>query len=252
MARLTQRKFYADMVPQGTPPKLLQELNALAKESHTALAGGLTIADNLDAELKTVRLRIPDPKWHNVGDANEPAFSNGFANYNANQNSLGFRMEPGGLVQLHGVIAREAGAPAPGTVIFPLPAGYKPPKTEIRPVATNSGFGEVRVASSGEVTYQSGGVTYLSLDAMAYYADSPASPEPFAGQGWPILIQHNLSAVAGVVPVLTQLVNGGPSEPVGQPVLDAVFAEDGAIKLRSVYGLTPQRVYEMTLLLFAG
>lgn len=59
--------------------------------------------------------------WHYVGDTDEPAFANSWANFGAT-NTLAFRIREAGVVDIHGVIV-------PGTLgatIFTLPEGYRP------------------------------------------------------------------------------------------------------------------------------
>jgi len=61
--------------------------------------------------------------WHSVGAAGEPAFQNSWANLALPSPPLRFRKDPTGRVYITGVVTGGAN----GTVIFTLPAGYRPP-----------------------------------------------------------------------------------------------------------------------------
>lgn len=73
-----------------------------------------------------------DHSWHYVGTAGEPAFENGWINYDNDTRYLNarFRKDGDGYVHMQGLV--EAGAA--NTVVFTLPAGYRPANPEVAPL----------------------------------------------------------------------------------------------------------------------
>ena len=98
---------------------------------------------------------------HNVGDAEEPAFANSWVNEDPTTLTRArFWRDAVGQVHVEGVI--QSGTI--GSAAFTLPEGYRPaPGIPPAAAATNTGYGEVRVAPTGEVIPQSGGNGYFSF-----------------------------------------------------------------------------------------
>lgn len=106
--------------------------------------------------------------WHYVGETDEPAFLNSWANTTGSDYpAMAFRIREAGVVDIQGVVT------APGTFasIFVLPAAYRPTTLATIPVAYRSGGifygsvvtvetnGAIRVAAgttTGDVTFVSG------------------------------------------------------------------------------------------------
>jgi len=63
--------------------------------------------------------------WHLVGATGEPAFQSGWSNVSSQGHPLAFRKDPFGKVMLRGVVS----GGAVDSVIFTLPAGYRPAST---------------------------------------------------------------------------------------------------------------------------
>lgn len=61
--------------------------------------------------------------WHYVGEAGEPAFQNSWANVSTTT-KMAFRIREAGVVDIYGHVS--GGTSAPATVVFTLPAGYRP------------------------------------------------------------------------------------------------------------------------------
>ncbi|MGH9961575.1 MAG: hypothetical protein ACREBC_31365, partial [Pyrinomonadaceae bacterium] len=100
---------------------------------------------------KDLKLETP----HNVGDPGEPAFQNSWVNFDtANWQQLRFWRDPLDNVHVQGLIK----SGFLGTTVFVLPTGYRP---AVAPppfaVDTNTGFGRVDVAATGNVSPFSGG-----------------------------------------------------------------------------------------------
>lgn len=63
--------------------------------------------------------------WHEIGATNEPAFQNSWANEGtAGNETAAFKKTPQGSLLLKGYI--DSGTITDGTVVFTLPAGYRP------------------------------------------------------------------------------------------------------------------------------
>lgn len=89
--------------------------------------------------------------WHYVGETDEPAFQNSWANISANP-KMAFRIREAGIVDIHGVIVGGAS----GAVIFTLPEGYRPSSAAASPVYADAGGGpivaSVNVTTAGAVS----------------------------------------------------------------------------------------------------
>lgn len=99
-------------------------------------------ADVTEAQAGTV---TADASWHNVGGAGEPAFQNSWANYGSGYAAAAFRKDANGFVHVKGVVSGGAN----NTVIFTLPAGYRPGGHENFAVTSSGQFGQVRVNQDG-------------------------------------------------------------------------------------------------------
>jgi hypothetical protein len=116
-------------------------------------------------------LAQPEP-WHEVGAA---GLQNSWANVDAtNDTTAGFYKDPFGVVRLKGLL--DGGAN--DTVVFTLPAGYRPGHNLIEAVARGSGGPAGRLlicgpggcaGSAGDITVQSG-TGQLGLDGVAFRA----------------------------------------------------------------------------------
>lgn len=95
-----------------------------------------------------------------------PALLNSWANFGGSFNPAGYYRDASGVVRLRGVVKTGA----VGTVIFTLPAGFRPINTELMPVVSNSAFGLVQVGSNGDVTAAGGSSTWFSLDGITFRA----------------------------------------------------------------------------------
>jgi hypothetical protein len=111
--------------------------------------------------------------WHNVGDAGEPAFENGWVNYGAGYNPARFGKDAAGRVWVQGLIKNGNS----GQVAFTLPEQYRPSQYVYVESASNPNvFARLVVLSNGSVipTTAAGGANiYHSVETM-FVADSPA------------------------------------------------------------------------------
>jgi hypothetical protein len=120
-----------------------------------------------------------DP-WHTVGSAGEPAFVNGYANYDtATYPACAYRKDPLGKVQLRGLLLTGT---TNGTA-FVLPVGYRPSKQMLFiSQASSPGQCRVDIYTSGAV-FVSGMVasSWVSLDMIEFDTDTvtamPTGPQ---------------------------------------------------------------------------
>jgi hypothetical protein len=166
----------------------------LGASGPTGASGTYVIVDEIDfdtgsvASLPTGPPGPPGPPggnstvlmdtWHSVGAAGEPAFQNGWVNYDNNsaapgpapQRNVRFRKYPDGRVALAGLI-KASGTNAFQTV-FTLPVGYRPTTnaSAYNPMFGNSvayGFTQFTVYPNGNVEIH-GTVGYCYLDGIEF------------------------------------------------------------------------------------
>jgi len=111
---------------------------------------------------------VEDTAWHNVGASGEPAFQNGWTNYNAPQfPAAAFRRGPDGFVHLKGLIANGT----VGTNIFTLPAGYRPAAWSHFLCESQSALGSCEVQANGSVQHVVGTNAWHSLAQIHFLAE---------------------------------------------------------------------------------
>lgn len=88
--------------------------------------------------------------WHYVGSGGgEPAFQNSWANGSSGSTKLAFRIREAGVVDIHGNITGGVS----GTVVFTLPAKYRPSTATTATATTNTYDScQVNISTAGEVT----------------------------------------------------------------------------------------------------
>lgn len=242
---------------------LLLVLNQALGDTATALNGGLTFAENVRAELKTVEVTMPAefPTWRAVGASGQPPFQNSWANHaDTSFGVASFRMWPDGWVELTGRVAKSP-ATVPST-IFTLPAGYLPRANVMAAQAGNDGLGpkmyEMHVLTDGQVLTQgplaySGNTPVLSLHGILFQAVGPAAKADLFAAPFPMTVKTSgrfpvaTCNVARVVDKTDTTSQGtiGPCSVDWQP-------DSAGIKLSAIWGLQPGRKYDVTLLLTAG
>ncbi len=82
--------------------------------------------------------------------------------------TAGFMKDGDNIVHLKGSIKN--GTTTSGTVLFTLPAGYRPKLYQKFAVVSSTGTGEINVAPNGEVILIQGGNTQLLLDGIRFLA----------------------------------------------------------------------------------
>ena len=94
----------------------------------------------------------PDTAYHEVGAVGEPAFANGWSNFDSGYCTVGFRMDADGWVHVKGM----AKSGTMGLAIFTLPFGYRPKKEYFCPAMANTGVpAYCKVAPNGQLSISS-------------------------------------------------------------------------------------------------
>jgi lysophospholipase L1-like esterase len=107
----------------------------------------------------------PSPQTSDA-DWTAAALANSWVTYGPPFAPPGFRKDADGVVSLRGTI--KSGTATAGTTLLTLPAGYRPPYTQIFVCASAETYGEVWVGTDGTVKIQAGTATWLSLDAVRF------------------------------------------------------------------------------------
>lgn len=98
-----------------------------------------------------------------------PSLQNSWSNYDTVTYGPAYYTKlKSGMVVVNGLI--KLGTTTGGTLLFTLPAGMRPPRQILLPVATNSAFGMVEVATNGQVTITAGSNVYFSLNGLSFMA----------------------------------------------------------------------------------
>ena len=119
---------------------------------------------------------VAEEAWRGVGAAAQPAFTAGWGNFAPfTYQAVGFRKDRDGVVHLRGAGAQPANGPS--TVMFTLPAGYRPATNEAFAVASTDGNGNpapggtVEVYANGSVfVYGTTDDRFVSLSGISFTA----------------------------------------------------------------------------------
>lgn len=140
-------KFNADLPPD--PEAIQADFDQLAKQ--------------FPLSRKSMNVESP----HVVGAPDEPAFDNGWTNFDTFTFVVArFWKDPMGLVHVEGLV--KDGTVGNATPIFTLPDGYLPGSGMLYPTYTASGPGYVSVAPTGEVALSLGGNGWASLSIIQF------------------------------------------------------------------------------------
>jgi hypothetical protein len=117
---------------------------------------------------------IPEPAgvivpeaWREVGAAGQPAFQGTWVNVGGGSRTAKFYKDPFGQVHLSGQV--KSGTLT--TVIFALPAGYRPLTQLEFAVWSNNAYGTALVGADGSVYGWNGSATSFSLDNVHFRAE---------------------------------------------------------------------------------
>lgn len=216
--------------------RLFRPINNFSSGVAAALSGAPSLA------FKEIRLVIPATAY------TAPTFTNSWVNFGGSFRNAGYRIDQLGFVELTGAIKN-------GTMnasAFTLPAGYRPPESHIWANYSYTGAAQalaaVQVVSDGTVVPTFGNNTEFHLDGVRFAATSPASPETWSSDGWPIYVAHGLSSCDGLLAVSATIKEPGATDAVGHFTLDWADVGDGRVKLKAAWGLTPGKTYFVNLM----
>lgn len=220
--------------PEAAATALLDRMNEQQGVLESALAKGY--------ETKTLTIRVPQVAWRT------PTMTNSWVVYDANYDSPQYRIDETGRVLLKGMIK----SGSRDTAAFTLPAGYRPAKIKTFPVISNNALGRIDIETDGDVIAAKdliGSNTWLSLEGVGFFATNPAPPDAWSGSGWPLAVQTSLNVpVSGVVVWRAADLSDGRVVAHGSP--GVVWEQAGrGISIRSLPGLSPGRLYRVTLVI---
>lgn len=114
--------------------------------------------------VEKLNLLLTAPTWVEV-----TSFENSWVNYGSTNQTAGYTKDAFGFVHIKGCVKDGSSIP---TIIFTLPAGYRPSANESFVVETTGGaFGSCFVQTNGTVIASSGGGTsYFWLSGITFYA----------------------------------------------------------------------------------
>jgi hypothetical protein len=226
--------------------KLLLPLNQHIQDVSNALSGGLT-SENSRQEVRPLTIRMPAdmPAW------TAPTLSGAWVVNGAPTATPGYRMLPGGRVELRGQVKSGAAG-----ALFTLPEGYRPEDEITFPAVCDNGGGAiinfVDVQADGAVTVSVAASVFLSMDGMSFQAGPVAAPAtPFSASGWPYFLKPTVSPVK-TLEVVQAVDVASDASTVGPVYLDWRSTGDGHVKLLSAWGLQPGRSYKVTIRMTAG
>lgn len=125
------------------------------------------VTQALEAAVDQLQPFVQTDPWHGVGAQRQLAFNTGWQNYTgaSGYQLAAYRKNPLGRVELRGMVERASGAL---TTILTLPVGYRPAKSEVFTVYTNTGVGRIDLQSDGQVVLAGGGVGFVSLSGITF------------------------------------------------------------------------------------
>ncbi len=115
--------------------------------------------------------------WNVVGAAGQPAFQNTWVNFGGANSTAAFRADSNGYVHLKGTVKHGSTATTGYTVVFTLPAGYRPLENSTFIVksgvaATSVGFTYCQVSSTGQISiYTTAANQDNTLDGVTFLAE---------------------------------------------------------------------------------
>lgn len=242
---------YRGLVPEVRKAleQLFLTLSPFALDVTDALSGKLTLAENLQCQVTTVRVTPPDD-WAAVG-----SFSNGWVNFGGSTSPLAYRKGADGAVQVRGTVK----SGTLNTTVFTLPAGYTPSATLTFPAVANNAFAQATVTSAGVVAQSAAG-SNASFD-MNFIFSASDRRAPVPGSPYPII--KTLPAFSGPptgVQVL-RCVEVGTRSSTARPIPAIAWEPSAernvgggatpAIRITNAVGLAPGVAHELTLLVWA-
>lgn len=121
-----------------------------------------TLAQEFPLSRKAMAIETP----HVVGAAGEPAFLNSWVAFGSGYQTPRFWKDPMGIVHIEGLI--KSGTPSATSVVFTLPARYRPASTLLFSLISNDLPARVDVKNTGDVLARLGSAVYFTLSGIAF------------------------------------------------------------------------------------
>lgn len=99
-----------------------------------------------------------------------PVLQNGWEIFSPD-NALGYRKLPDGTVELKG-LTKKVNTSTDGQAIFTLPVGYRPQDYKVFIAISNNGVGRIDIDTNGNVAFQLGSNSWISLNNIRFAAAS--------------------------------------------------------------------------------
>lgn len=219
--------------------KLIRPLNTVLGAVAAGLGNGLTLGENLNAEVRTLDITTRD-EWL------RPTLQNGWVDFGTPWEVAGYTKSQG-RVYLRGNVK----SGTLGAAIFTLPANCAPSAQATFAVvqdAAAGAFGQVIVNTAGAVTPIGGSNTFYGLDGVSFYVGG-SLPNP----AFPVRFTTKVKGkVVGVLILRCVEIQGRNELPVNDS-LSAGWAQDGqSVQLNSVAGLAGGKTYRLTLAILGG
>jgi len=98
-----------------------------------------------------------------------PTLLNSWVDYSSTFNATSYTKDSMGFVHIKGLV--KSGTPGSTSVIFTLPAGYRPLETMILANVSNNALGQIRISEDGDVIAHAGSGSWFSLDGICFKAE---------------------------------------------------------------------------------
>ena len=115
-------------------------------------------AETEEARLEVDKLDATTDTW------NTATLENSWVAYGSGRDTAKYILDSDGYVHLKGTVKNGT----IGTVVFTLPAAYRPAYWKIFPVVTGAAFGYCLIATNGQVTAAAGSNSDFTFDGMIF------------------------------------------------------------------------------------
>jgi hypothetical protein len=222
--------------------KLLRPLLNHSQSVSSALTGGLTFGQNMNAEIKDVNVTTPASAWI------APTLNAGWTNFGSNNEPAGYFLDSFGWVHIRGLVTH-AGA---GTV-FTLPAAYWPEYQVNLATAVSTGgtegYGRLRVKhDTGDVDIASGSPSTWGSITCSYPSNGFT---PGVLSCFPFSFTTKVVQPQGVFLLKVTDTSSSPATIAAQG-LTWTLTTDGKVQVTNLPGLLLGKTYSLRMLVVGG
>lgn len=229
--------------------KLLRPLNLFSQSAVNAVNGGLIIGRNVMATYKTSRVKVPPLPWVNLTPEN--------STQTAGEPTLGYRITADGTVYIRGAVSPTT--KANGTVLWTLPsASLYPETTQTMLLNHNHGNSHAYCTISAvdgklRIYNLSSSANNVFFNETHFLAKNPPGMPVFVGPDWPLKLATDMPTTVRSL-VVANCIDTETSQSLGHGLagVDWEQVTRSEVIIRRVNGLTPNRSYDITFLMFGG